>query len=49
VTLRLVLQIGWQNRLPNEATRMVAGYLLGWVEKMLAVNRGVKGWFLLGK
>jgi len=29
VTLRLVLQIGWQNRLPNEATRMVAGYLLG--------------------
>lgn len=29
VTLRLVLLMSWHNRLPNEATRLVAGYLLG--------------------
>ena len=29
LALRLVLLIGWQHRLPNEAPQMIAAYLVG--------------------
>lgn len=42
VALRLVLQIGWQNRLPNAATGTVAGYLPGWAEKNVNSKQGAE-------